>query len=109
MTAPDITFTDVVGHEFFLAFYGVVVYYAIIYKIWKHAHPKSPFVQFRKYALAGFLATLLISFAVIILDDETIYLIGLFTNKNIIFGDWVYMSSGVIMDFLTRVIIKLRS
>ena len=102
-------FTKVVGHEYFLAFYGVIVYYAIIYKIWKHTNKNGTWKAFRKYAASGFLSTIAVAFTIIILDDETVYLINMFTGKTFQFGDWVYMSSGPLLDGLVRIIIKLRS
>ena len=109
MTADPSILTKVIGHEYFLAFYGVIVYYAIIYKIWKSDNKNGTWKAFRRYAAPGFLSTLAVAFTIIILDDETVYLINMLTGKTFKFGEWVYLSSGPLLDFIVRLIIKLRS
>lgn len=99
-------------HEYFMAFYGVLVYYAIVWSLAKNAAEKKKVkFNFKKWRLSitdNVIVTLLIVPIVIIFDDEIVYLYNQFAEQDIVLGKWIYLMAGVLTDLIFRLVQKLR-
>ena len=109
MTVEQTILEKVIHHEYLYAFYGVFVYYVIIYRVWKMGNKNGKFHTWWKSASAGAFATLVVAPMVIIFDDEVAHILSVYFDSNMGLGDWVYITAGPITDLLTRGIVKLRS
>jgi hypothetical protein len=99
-------------HEYFMAFYGVFVYYAIIWSLAKNkaerAKQKFNWKKWKTETKDNFIVTLLIVPLVIIFDDEIVMLYNNFMEKDIVMGKYIYIMAGPLTDFIFRGVQKLR-
>jgi hypothetical protein len=111
MTQIDIV-EKVLTHEYLMAFYGVIVYYAIVWSLAKNAcEKKGVKFNFKKWKQAtkdNLIVTILIVPLVIIFDDEIVYLYNEFAEDDIVMGKWIYLMAGPLTDLIFRLVQKLR-
>ena len=104
---------DVFTHEYFMAFYGVIVYYAIVWSLAKNAAErkgiKFDWKKWKKDTKDNFIVTLLVVPLVIIFDDEIIYLYNNFAEKDLQMGKYIYILAGPLTDLLFRIVQKFRN
>jgi len=104
----NLTFESIFTHEYFLAIYGIVVYYAIIREYTRRdfikKHPKSKFdgTAWRKDNMGNFLVTALIAPLVIVFDDEILGLYNGFVEDDVQMGKWIYLMAGPVTDAIFR-------
>ena len=104
-----ITLNDIIGHVYFLTIYGVFVYYAILFRIWKTRNKKGRLKEWFITAMPGFIATLIVAPLVVIMDEEIVYLLNRWFKWELTFGAWIYVMSGPLTDLFTRGVLKLSS
>lgn len=104
--------TQAVQHEYLLAVYGVVVYFAILFSLSKDkydsAHKRFKFKEWWRRHNDNLLVTLMIVPLVVVFDDEIIGLVNAHTEKDIQMGRMVYLLAGPITNLLYKAITKLR-
>ena len=104
--------SNVFTHEYFMAFYGVVVYYAILWSLAKNkaekAKQKFIWKKWKDEVKDNFIVTLLIVPLVIIFDDEIVMIYNNFAEKDIAMGKYIYIMAGPLTDLLFRIVQKFR-
>ena len=104
--------SDIFTHEYFMAFYGVVVYYAIIWSLAKNkaekAKQKFNWKKWKTEVKDNFVVTLLVVPLVIIFDDEIVLLYNNFVEKDIVMGKYIYIMAGPLTDMLFRIVQKFK-
>ena len=100
---------NVVTHEFFLAMYGVLVWYAGVYALDKKANKRLTFTKWRKDNNANIFLTVLLAPLVIIFDDEAIFLINHLTGGNYEMNEFVYVCAGPITSGVYKLMTRLKT
>lgn len=98
----------IVTHEFFLAMYGVVTWYAAIYAIDKKHNKKLTFAKFRADNNANIFLTVLLAPLVIIFDDEALFILNSFTGGSLEMNEFVYVCAGPITSGVYKLITRFK-
>ena len=104
MEAPvKVTIEAVLSHEYFLCFYGVIIWYLLLMII-ENKTRKNPFdfkVWWRLNRL-DVAVTLAIAPLMVVFDDEVVNLYNSIIEKDIQIGKLVYLCAGPAYNFLIR-------
>jgi hypothetical protein len=100
-----VTIEGVITHEYFLCFYGVVVWYAFLAVIEKR-FGKQPFVfkEWKKRNLLDFVVTMAIAPLMVVFDDESMGWYNSIFEKDLSFGKEFYLLAGPAYNIIIRLI-----
>lgn len=102
----------ILSHEYFLAVYGVLLYYVILWSIEKdktdELGKRFDFKKWKSATKDNFIVTLMIVPLIIIFDDEIAGLLNEYLEKDIHFGNMVYLMAGPVTGIIYKLVIKLR-
>lgn len=98
-----VTIETVLGHEYFLCFYGVIIWY-ILLMIIENKSSKKTFVFKTWWTLnrLDVAATLGIAPLMVVFDDEVVGLYNSLFENDIAIGKLVYLCAGPAYNFLIR-------
>lgn len=101
----SITVESVFGHEYFLCFYGVVVWYLFLIIIEKgKTHKPIDIKRWWKSNVLDVIATLAIAPLMIVFDDELVDFYNSIMEKDIVLGKLVYICAGPAYNLVMRLI-----
>ena len=87
-------FTLVLGHEGFMAVYGIVAWYAFQYKIDLSKHPRMRWKVWKKENGIDIALSCIVGFGFVIFDDELLDMINDFVEDDWSLQKWYYLMPG---------------
>ena len=97
------TFEAIITHEYFMCFYGVIIWYLILMIIEKKtSNKKFIFKAWRKRNALDILVTFAIAPLIVVFDDEVIDLYNSIIEDDIELGKMVYFGAGPVFNILVR-------
>lgn len=98
----------ILTHEYFLVFYGVVIWYVAAWSFEKNKYDRKgkdfSFRDWKRKTYDNFIVTLVVAPLVVVFDDELLALYNQLTGKDVQLGRMIYLFAGPVTDFLYRLI-----
>lgn len=99
---------EIITHEFFLAMYGVLVWYSGVYALDKKHRKNLTFKKWRTENNANIFLTVLLAPLVIIFDDEAIFALNHLTGGSYEMNEFIYVCAGPVTSGFYKLITRIK-